>query len=164
MIALGLGSNVGDRMANLQNAVDELSMIGKVSAVSNVYETEPWGKTDQSKFLNACVQIETVEELYSLLYKLKQIEIQLGRVERERWGPREIDIDILFYHDQQISSQRLTVPHPLLHERPFVLIPLLEIAADFVHPVLGKTISELAEKSPKVGIKMHSTLELKPLM
>ncbi|MBP6041516.1 2-amino-4-hydroxy-6-hydroxymethyldihydropteridine diphosphokinase [Candidatus Saccharibacteria bacterium] len=164
MIALGLGSNVGDRLTNLQNAVNELNTIGKVSTVSNVYETEPWGKTNQNKFLNACVEIEAQEEVNDLLYKIKQIEQKLGRIERERWGPREIDIDILFYHDQQVSSQRLTVPHPLLHERPFVLIPLREIAADFVHPILGKTISELAEKSPKAGIKIHSKLELKPLM
>lgn len=154
-IILGLGSNVGDRLQNLQSAVDKLSKIGEIIKVSKVYETEPWGKTDQPAFLNACVKIECNLNPEDLLNKLKQIEKKIGRVERERWGPREIDIDILFYDDIVIESQRLTIPHPLLHERAFVLVPLNDIAPEFTHPKLNVVVSELLKKVDRIGVRLH---------
>lgn len=153
MIYLGLGSNIGDRLGYLQDAVKELRVLGEITKVSSVYETPPWGKEDQDPFLNACVEMSTDLEPDELLYKIKQIEENLGRQQREHWGPREIDIDILFYDDLHYLSQRLTIPHPLLHERAFVLVPLSEIAPDFKHPVPGISINELLETVKSSDIK-----------
>ena len=155
-IYLGLGSNVGDRLSFLTQAISRLANEGIVSKISSVYETPPWGNEDQPVFLNACVQFQTKLEPESLLNKLKQIENELGRKGRERWGPREIDIDILFYGSEQINSQRLTIPHPLLHERAFVLVSLAEIAPDFVHPVLKKDIKELLTGVDTKNIKKYN--------
>ena len=156
MIYLGLGSNVGDRLGNLQSAIDGLRKIGTVTAISKVYETEPWGKTDQPAFLNACVGLETELSPEDLLYHLKEIEQQIGRVARERWGPREIDIDILFYHDKQLSSQRLTIPHPLLQERAFVLVPLNDIALDTKHPKVAKSVAEMLLGLDHKGVILYN--------
>jgi len=153
---LGLGSNVGDRMSFLTQAISRLAREGIVRKISSVHETPPWGKTDQPAFLNACVEFQTSQSPEDLLELLKQIETELGRKEHERWGPREIDIDVLFYGDEQISSQRLTIPHPLLHERAFVLVPLAEIAPDFVHPVLKKNIKELLASLDTKDIKKYN--------
>ena len=160
-VYLGLGSNVGDRFENIQRAVTSIAELGEITAVSDVYETEPWGKTDQSAFLNACIQLQTERNPEDLLSTLKQIEIELGRVERERWGPREIDIDILFHADTLLQTQRLTIPHPLLHERAFVLKPLSDIAPDFMHPVHEKTIRELLQSVPTKGLeKTNKSIQL----
>ena len=110
---------------------------------SKVYETPPWGYENQPAFLNMAVKCETNLEPESLLKRLKQLEVQLGREQSFRWGPRLIDIDILFYNDLILESESLTIPHPRLHERAFVLVPLADIAPDFIHPVLKKTIKEL---------------------
>lgn len=157
MIYLSLGSNLGDRESYLAYAVEELSAIGELKSKSSVYETPPWGKEDQPAFLNMVVALNTAIEPDELLNKVKQIEERLGRKEREHWGPREIDIDILFYDDLRYLSQRLTIPHPLLHERAFVLVPLAEIAPEFIHPVTRLSVQEMLGKIDGRGIYKLST-------
>ena len=144
IVYLALGTNLGDRPANLRAAVKAFSPQINVIAESKVYETPPWGYEDQPTFLNMAVKCETNLEPESLLKCLKQLEVQLGREQSFRWGPRLIDIDILFYDDLILKSESLTIPHPRLHERAFVLVPLTDIASDFIHPVLKKTIKELS--------------------
>ena len=140
---LALGTNLGDRPANLRAAIEALSPEINVIAESKVYETPPWGFENQPDFLNMAVKCETTLEPESLLKRLKRLEVQLGREQSFRWGPRLIDIDILFYDNLILKSKSLTIPHPRLHERAFVLVPLADIAPDFIHPVLKKTIQEL---------------------
>jgi len=145
--AIGLGSNVGDRLGNLRNAVNTLSGSGfLVTARSFVYETPPFGRTDQPRFLNAAIIGEFAGNPFSLLALLKDAEKRMGRQNRGRWGPREIDLDLLMIPDLIYCSKTLEVPHPGLAERAFVLFPLAEIAPDWVHPVLGVDIASLAEK------------------
>ncbi len=127
MIALSLGSNLGDRHQNLKLAIDELNKHGKVTKVSSFHETEPWGVTDQPKFINACVLYETDLDPHELLKTVKSIEKKLGRVESYRWGPRLIDIDILIFDNQIINETELKIPHPHMQERDFVMKPLSEI-------------------------------------
>jgi 2-amino-4-hydroxy-6-hydroxymethyldihydropteridine diphosphokinase len=142
-VYLALGSNLGDRAGNLRAAVDALAPQVIVSAESKIYETPPWGYEDQPAFLNMAVKAETDLEPASLLKHLKELEVHLGRAQSFRWGPRLIDIDILFDDDRVVDTPSIVIPHPRLHERAFVLIPLADIAPDFVHPVLKKTIREL---------------------
>lgn len=145
--AIGLGSNVGDRLGNLRNAVNALSCSGfLVTARSFVYETPPFGRTDQPRFLNAAIIGEFAGNPSSLLSLLKDVEKRMGRQDRGRWGPREIDLDLLLIPDLITCSKTLEVPHPGLAERAFVLFPLAEIAPDWVHPVLGIDIASLAER------------------
>ena len=143
IVYLVLGTNLGDRIANLRAAIKALSPEINAIAESKVYETPPWGYENQPTFLNMAVKCETNLEPELLLKCLKQLEVQLGREQSFRWGPRLIDIDILFYDDLILESKSLTIPHPRLHERAFVLVPLADIASDFIHPVLKKTIKEL---------------------
>jgi len=140
---LALGTNLGDRLANLRAALRSLPPDVQPVSVSRVYETPPWGFTDQPAFLNLAVQATTRLSPESLLQKLKQLEVELGREPGFRWGPRLIDLDILFYDDLILDSPPLVLPHKRLHERAFVLVPLADLAPDFIHPVLGKTIREL---------------------
>ena len=144
IIYLALGTNLGDRIANLRAAIEALSPEINVIAESKVYETPPWGYENQPAFLNMAVKGETALEPESLLKRLKQLEVQLGREQSFHWGPRLIDIDILFYDNLILKSESLIIPHPRLHERAFVLVPLTDIAPDFIHPVLKKTIKELS--------------------
>jgi 2-amino-4-hydroxy-6-hydroxymethyldihydropteridine diphosphokinase len=146
IIYLALGTNLGDRSANLRAAIKELPSEIKVLVESKVYETPPWGYENQPAFLNMAVKCETSLEPESLLKRLKQLEVQLGREQSFHWGPRLIDIDILFYDDLILNTESLTIPHPRLHERAFVLVPLAEIAPDLIYPVLKKTIKELLTK------------------
>ena len=143
IIYLALGTNLGDRSANLRAAIKALSSEINVIAESKIYETPPWGYENQPAFLNMAVKCETNLEPESLLKRLKRLEVRLGREQSFHWGPRLIDIDILFYDDLILNAEPLTLPHPRLHERAFVLVPLADIAPDFIHPVLKKTIKEL---------------------
>lgn len=140
-VYLGLGSNLGDRSGNLKKTCDVFRVVKK----SRVYETEPFGVKDQPKFLNMAIEIETDLSPRDLLKKCKEVELKIGRKKREKWGPREIDIDILFYGDELIDEDDLRIPHHGICDRKFVLEPLNEIAGEFAHPVSGKRIKELLE-------------------
>jgi 2-amino-4-hydroxy-6-hydroxymethyldihydropteridine diphosphokinase len=140
-VFLGLGSNLGDRNGNLNDAIAALVSCDSinVTAQSSILETEPVGNENQGKFLNAVIEIETTLSPKQLMQTCLEIEMQQGRVRDEKWGPRTIDIDILFFADQLIQEDGLEVPHPEAQNRSFVLIPLVEIAPMMVHPTLGVT-------------------------
>ena len=142
-VYLALGSNVGNRAANLKAAIAALPPQMEVKAKSRVYETPPWGYTNQEKFLNQVVKAWTYLEPEPLLKHLKRLEVALGRVPTFQYGPRLIDIDILLYDDLVFDSADLKIPHPQMHERGFVLLPLMDIAPDLVHPVKKQTIRQL---------------------
>lgn len=156
-IYLSLGSNLGDRLANLQAAVS--SFLPRVQPVdkSSIYETIPWGYSDQPAFLNQVVKASTTIDPFDLLGFLKDIEVSMGRQETFRYGPRLIDIDILFYDQLILATPNLTIPHPWISERAFVLIPLAEIAPDLVHPVLGETIQQLKSTVDASGVKLYQS-------
>lgn len=144
---IGIGSNMGDRRANCLKAVDLLRERGLViRKVSSLYETEPWGLTDQPLFINAALEAETGLSPIDLLALLKATEEAMGRVETVKWGPRLIDLDLLFYEDTIISGAGLEIPHPLLSRRDFVLTPLTEIAPDKQDPLTGKTVMQMKEE------------------
>jgi 2-amino-4-hydroxy-6-hydroxymethyldihydropteridine diphosphokinase len=133
---------LGDRLANLSAARSALEPLICLTACSAIYETPPWGVTEQPKFLNQVIQAHTYLHPYGLLARLKSLEVQMGRQPTVQFGPRLIDIDILFYNNWVINSPILTIPHPRLTERAFVLLPLAEIAPQLYHPLTGLTISD----------------------
>lgn len=155
MVYLALGSNLGNRLANLKNAVSNLTPQMNVKKRSPVYETPPWGFKDQSAFLNQVVMVETYLEPEELLGHLKRLETALGRVENFQNGPRIIDMDILFFDDAIFDSRLLVIPHPRLHQRAFVLVPLNDIAPDLTHPLLDKSISELLLDVDRININLY---------
>jgi 2-amino-4-hydroxy-6-hydroxymethyldihydropteridine diphosphokinase len=142
-VYLGLGSNLGDRLVNLQAACSALTPYACIFSASPVYETAPWGYTDQPAFLNQVLGVETDLSPVELMATLKQVEADLGRISSFRYGPRLIDLDILFYDDLVLVTPGLVIPHPRLAERAFVLVPLAGLAPGLRHPVIGKTVSEL---------------------
>lgn len=154
LVYLGLGTNLGDRLANLEQALQALAPQVHVLRASSVYQTQPWGYLDQPAFLNQVLQAETLLSPLRLLNKLKRIEKQLGREVTFRYGPRLIDLDILSYDDLILHTKRLEIPHPRLHERAFVLAPLAELDPDWVHPLLGRTISALLADLDQQGVEV----------
>jgi 2-amino-4-hydroxy-6-hydroxymethyldihydropteridine diphosphokinase len=143
-IFIGLGSNLGDRIQNLQSATRQMIMrLGPLVKESSVYEAQPWGNANQPTFLNQVISVSTRLPPDQCLRELLQIERDLGRVRNEKWGPRTIDLDILYYGIHVRFSPELTIPHPEIANRKFILLPLAEIAPAFVHPVLLKTNEQL---------------------
>jgi 2-amino-4-hydroxy-6-hydroxymethyldihydropteridine diphosphokinase len=147
-VYLGLGTNLGDRIANLRAAIDALGRMGSVDAMSRIYETAPLYVTDQPAFLNMAVRLHTPLEPAALLRALKDQEARIGRVASVRYGPRLIDLDILLYDDRILETPDLTIPHPRLAERHFALIPLADIAGSILHPTLDQTIGSLLDALP----------------
>ena len=149
-VFLGLGTNLGDKRNNLLTAVKYIEeKIGKVTSLSSFYATEPWGFESENQFLNAAICVETSLEPLNLLHIIKDIEIEMGRTQKsvnKVYSDRPIDIDILLYDDMIMETEELTIPHPLITERDFVMKPLVEIASDAVHPVLKKGLKEVFYK------------------
>lgn len=143
-VFLSLGGNLGNVSDRLDYAERQLSVkLGKIMHQSYRYKTAAWGVTDQPDFLNECLEIETLHSPQEVLRICLHIELEIGRERKEKWGPRPIDIDILFYNNICIEDKNLTIPHPYLHERKFVLIPLNDIAPEWIHPIFNKSISTL---------------------
>jgi len=156
-VYVGIGSNLGNRGRNCIRTVELLEQKGiVVKKRSNLYETEPWGVKGQPLFLNMAVEIETTLSPRRLLEIVKGIEEEAGRVRTFRWGPRIIDIDILFYDNRVILEDQLKIPHPFLHERAFVLKPLDEIAPDIIHPVLRVSVHELLHRIEQRADRSHA--------
>lgn len=157
---IGLGANLGDRERNIERAIEGVSETPGIEVVAraSLYETEPVGPVRQPWFLNTVVEVHTALPPRELLDGLKAIEQELGRTPRERWGPRRIDLDLLLYGDRAIDEPDLVIPHPELHRRRFVLVPLVELAPRLVHPVLGQTMEVLLrqfedERNDQKGVR-----------
>jgi 2-amino-4-hydroxy-6-hydroxymethyldihydropteridine diphosphokinase len=151
-VYIALGTNMGDRQANLEEAIVRMQPAVKVLACSPVYETPPWGYAEQPDFLNQVIRGETSLQPMDLLDLLKRIEVEMGRVKIIHNGPRLIDLDLLFYGDVILESERLTIPHPRMLGRGFVLLPLADLAPDLIHPLLGISIRELLKDADCSGI------------
>lgn len=151
-VYISFGSNIGDREYQINEALRKLEQIQdtKLKAVSSLYETAPVGGVVQDDFLNGAAIVETNLTPISFLNEIQRIELELGRERKIHWGPRTIDLDVLLMDDVVIEHERLKVPHPFMHDRSFVLIPLAEIAPEAVHPVLNKKIKELVTMDPEV--------------
>ena len=152
---LSLGSNMGDRLEYLSKAIDKIAQIQGCNILnkSRVYETEPWGYENQEAFLNLCISIETSLSPYELLESLQRIELELDRVRKIHWGPRTIDIDILLFDDIICEDDKLTIPHPRMRERAFVLIPLYDIEKNLI--IDGIKLEDLINKIDTRGIKEY---------
>lgn len=155
LVYLGLGSNLGDRLDNLRQAVEALPPAVKPVALSTVYETPPWGFLEQPVFLNQVIGAETCLEPQMLLSYLKNLEIKMGRQPSVQYGPRLIDIDILLYGDLVLDSPKLVIPHPRLVERPFVLVPLVDLTPNLRHPVSGLSMVQLLDGLDASRIKPY---------
>jgi 2-amino-4-hydroxy-6-hydroxymethyldihydropteridine diphosphokinase len=160
-----MGSNLGDRALNLREALRLLARAVHPTAVSSLYETAPMGVADQPAFLNLALAAESDRDPFHLLRTLKSIEQEVGRRPTFRWGPRVVDIDILLYGDHVMATPQLTIPHPEMPHRAFVLVPLTEVAATVRHPVLGETLDTLCQRVPgRDGVKrVGPPLDLKTL-
>lgn len=153
-VYIALGSNLGDREVNLRSAIDELQQEVELLAGSRIYETAPYGYLDQADFLNQVIKVRTDLLPQELLTFMKNLEEELGRIPTFRDGPRMIDLDILFYGDMILDLPDLVIPHPRLHERAFVLVPLADIAPDLQHPILSYSILELLNKVGREGVAL----------
>ncbi len=152
-VYIALGTNLGDREQNLQSAKARLSRKAAILRESSVYSTPPWGYLDQPDFLNQVIEVSTRLKPLPLLRFLKRIEQQMGRVKRIVNGPRQIDLDILFYSDAVVETDELQIPHPRMAGRAFVLVPLAEIAPDLVHPILHLSVSEMLSTADTSGVR-----------
>jgi 2-amino-4-hydroxy-6-hydroxymethyldihydropteridine diphosphokinase len=160
IIYLSLGSNLADRVQNLNTAVERLGALGKVVAISSLYETEPVGYADQPWFLNCAVKLSTEKMPKQLLSRILDLEQKMGRRRIQKNGPRIIDIDILLFGHSIVNTQTLVVPHPEMHNRRFVLEPLAEIAPDERHPILKRTIRELRDGlAPGPAVRKFAALQ-----
>ncbi|WP_212003146.1 2-amino-4-hydroxy-6-hydroxymethyldihydropteridine diphosphokinase [Chitinophaga sp. HK235] len=144
-----IGGNLGDRIANLQKAIQYIAAeAGEVIKTSALYQTAPWGSVDQPDYLNQGLEIHTTLDALTLLHTLLGIERRIGRIRQEKWGARVIDIDLIFFNSEIVSLPELKLPHPRMHLRQFVLVPLNEIVPDYLHPVLHKTVRQLQQECP----------------
>lgn len=145
---LGLGSNLGRRKKNLDDAISQLKFeAGNIINISRVYESEPWGLKNQNFFLNQVIELKTSMSPQNLLICCKNIENKMGRTKSIKWGKRKIDIDILYFSEIIVQEKDLTIPHPLIQDRNFVLIPLNELSKNFIHPIIKKTNHEILKNS-----------------
>lgn len=143
-VYLSLGSNIGNRRENISEGIRLIvKQIGKAVKKSHLYETQPWGNTDQDPFLNQVIMINTTMEPRELLEAISRIERDMGRERKEKWGPRTLDVDILFYGKRVIRDKGLEIPHPELHKRAFILVPMMELDPELEHPVLHEAIDML---------------------
>ena len=143
-VYIQLGSNIGERESFIAKSMEQIEEnIGEIITESSIFETIPWGNKNQNNFLNAVIKIRTPFDAFKILQKSQKIENNLGRVRKEKWGERTIDIDILFYNNKIINTTKLNIPHPLIQQRKFVLVPLSEIAPNYIHPIFKKSISTL---------------------
>jgi 2-amino-4-hydroxy-6-hydroxymethyldihydropteridine diphosphokinase len=156
-VYLALGTNLGDRESNLEAALDALSSQIRLLAESPIYQTAPWGYEDQPDFLNQVIRAETTLSPRELLTFVKRVEEQVGREPSFRYGPRKIDVDILFYEDWIVEEDDLIIPHPRLHQRAFVLVPLADLAPELCHPKLKRTVSDLLEDVDTGEVKRLQT-------
>ena len=148
IVYLSLGSNIGDKTAQITQTLDRIARVCEIKQVSPYYLTEPVGLKNQDWFLNCVVEVETEKDPNELLSALQLIEKKMGKTKTKVNGPRTIDIDILFFDDQVVNQKNLVIPHPRLHTRLFVLQPMMDLNSSFLHPVLKKTIKELYERQP----------------
>lgn len=156
-VFISLGTNLGDRENNLRVACEQMAGSVEITANSSIYETQPWGVVDQPEFLNQVVRGITFLTPFRLLSFLKKIERRMGRVKTFRFGPRLIDLDILLYDDQQVCNPRLTIPHPRMYQRAFVLVPLAEITTGQLIPGTGLTVTQHLVELDVTGIKKFDT-------
>ncbi len=148
-VYLILGSNLGNKLFYLQTAIRHISTkIGDIVKTSSVYESKPWGVTDQENYYNQVVQVSTLLSPQETIEKIHQIEAEMGRVRKRKYDSRIIDIDIAFWNNEIISENQLEIPHPRLHLRKFALLPLLEINPELIHPAIKKSVREILQKCP----------------
>ena len=162
LMYLSLGSNLNDRYSNLQRAIARLQEHFTITAISPVYATQPWGDSDQPSFLNLCLAATTSKAPRDVLRLIKSIEVDLGRQPSRHWGPRLIDIDILFYDKLILADDELTIPHPHIAERAFVLAPLADIIPNFRHPQTGETIQEMLDSVDASGVERLLEMQFPP--
>jgi 2-amino-4-hydroxy-6-hydroxymethyldihydropteridine diphosphokinase len=148
-VFLLLGSNLGDRLHHLSQAKDEIAHhVGDIQTFSSIYKTAPWGDSDQPEFFNQVLLVLTTHPPELVLEKILMIETRMGRLRKKKWGPRVIDIDILFYDQLIVNTENLTIPHPSLQTRRFTLVPLVEIHPELQHPILKKNVRTLLHECP----------------